>query len=146
MAAIKINKKFPFQIWGASVILYWVWTILLSLIAADLSTISGDFFFGAFLMLIASAYISIPTFLLYLLAYFLVTSKLKSIASIKLIQSTIAIGGMTLTYYLLPDTSLLHPGKDVLFYLAGYILSIVLPSLYFKLSNKTKLTCGIINF
>ena len=132
MVTVK-NKKFPLQVWIGSIVLYTVWSIVLSLLSSNLSMVSGDFFFGALLIFFASAYLSIPTFLLYILVFFFVTFKLRSVVLIKLIQSGIAMLGMLLTYLLLPENSLFHPGDDLIIYFTGYLLSIIAASLYFKL-------------
>ena len=135
MVTRKINKKFPYQVWVGSILLYTLWTIILSLFFINLSALSRDFIFGMLLMFFASAYLSIPTFLLYLLVFFSLTSRLRSIVLIKAVQSSIAILGMLLTYQLLPESSLLNPGKDVIIYMGGYVVSICLTSLYFRLGT-----------
>lgn len=131
----KINTRFPFQVWVGSVILYTFWIIVLSLFSTNLSMLLGDFLFGILLILIATAYLSIPTFLLYLLFFFYFTSRLRSIALIKVVQSSIAILGMLLTYQLLPENSLLNPGNNIIIFMAGYVLSICAANLYFKLDT-----------
>jgi ABC-type dipeptide/oligopeptide/nickel transport system permease component len=133
MVTKKINKRFPFQVWVGSIIFYTIWAIGLSLLATNLSMLSSDFLFGILLMFFASAYVSIPTFLLYLLLFFSFTSRLGSIALIKMVQSIVAILGMLLTFELLPESSLLNPGEDLIIYLAGYAVSICATSVYFKL-------------
>lgn len=135
MVTKKINKRFPFQVWAGSIILNTSWTIILSLLSINLSMLSSDFMFGVLLMFFASAYLSIPTFLLYLLVFFSFTSRLRSIVLIKVVQACIAILGMLLTYQLLPENSLLNPGKDVIIFMAGYVVSICATSLYFKLGT-----------
>jgi hypothetical protein len=140
MGLTKTNKKFPLQVWAGSVVLYAFWLMVLSLLSTNLSMVSSDFFFGALLFLFASAYLSIPTFLLYTLVFFSVTLKLRSVVLIKLIQSGVAFLGMVLTFFLLPENSLLNPGDDLMIYMVGYLLSIIGASLYFKLRIHSQLS------
>jgi len=135
MVTKKINRRFPFQVWVGSIVLHTFWTIILLLSSTNLSTLSSDFMFGVLLIFFASVYLSIPTFILYLIVFFSFTSRLRSIVLIKVIQSSIAILGMLLTYQLLPESSLLNPGKDVIIFMAGDVLSICATSLYFKLAT-----------
>jgi hypothetical protein len=132
----RINKRFPFQVWIGSIMLYSIWTIILSLFSTNSTMLSSDFLFGILLMFFASAYLSIPTFLLYLLVFFSFTSRLNSIVLIKVVQSSIAILGLLLTFQLLPENSLISPSKNVIICIVGCVVSVCTTSLYFKIRTK----------
>jgi hypothetical protein len=103
----------------------------IALIAPDLDVPKNWLMYGAVLV-VTGLYLSIPTFLISVLVFYTISSRLKSIAQIKFLHALIAVLGIIKTYKLLPKESLVNPGDNMIYYSLACSLSIVASIIYVR--------------
>jgi hypothetical protein len=133
----KVNDIYPFKVWGCTVVLS---PILLIIYMFLTSTSNGEIDLGAiigftFLADFLGATYSIPTFLVYYIA-FLGCSRISFLNHwAKLLLSSLALFGMALTFYVMIGPSEFRPKSDINF-LIPYAIGIICAGLYFPIKSK----------
>lgn len=130
-----LNKFYPLQVWLTSLLISPI--LLLLLLPGAINEGSGLWIFFVFFFFVFSFFCSLPTFIIYSIAFMIIPWKKISTIAGKLILSTIAIFGMYVTFYFMgfKVDFAENSNGDIIFPL-GYTIGILLSSLYFMPQKK----------
>src|SRR5690606_12650275 len=129
-----LNKYYPFKVWAATLICGPFLGIILNIVRRpDLFEL--DYFLGGpWLLALGGAFVSLPAFAIYYLAYQLLRQRLRSELYFKLILCPVSIICVILTIYFLISEAMLQPSnRDGFLLTLSYLFCVLVAGISFKI-------------